>query len=170
LVLAVLVVSATACSGDQADELAAGTVIVTVTGIEESVGHDVAAVMYDGLWTDNPGVLGMVGGFGVVVDADPFAVTQTIASPASDQNDVDTQFPGVSDEPLIVEPGQYTIMIWIDEELGPYSRWVPADSPGLGGCRVDVTVEEGRSTSVTVDGIPDWTLASAASTSECATQ
>lgn len=169
LASAVMAVSATACSDDQTDEPAIGTVTVTVVGIEDSVGHDVAAVMYDGLGLSRPDSRGM-GGFGVVVDADPFAATRTIARPASDQIDADTQFPHVSEEPLVVEPGEYTIMLWIGEELSGYSRWVPAEGPGLGGCRVDVTVEDDQSTSVTVDGIPDWTHPSLESTPECLIQ
>lgn len=152
-----------ACADDGPDRAAAGTVVVKITGIEDSIGHDVAAVMFDGLGTDNPDSRG-IGGFGVKVDADPFSTTQTIATPES--IDVDAPFPHVSREPLVAQPGEYTVMIWIADGLGGYSRWVPGDSPALGGCRVDVTVEAGRPTNVTVAGIPPWT----GTAPECSTQ
>jgi hypothetical protein len=59
----------------------------------------------------------------------------------------------VTEEILVVEPGTYTVMLWLDDiAIGFYSRWVPAMGRNLDGCEVVFEVEEGQGTSLTVTG------------------
>lgn len=46
----------------------------------------------------------------------------------------------------------YTLMLWLDTDLSPYSRWKPAASANLHGCYALVEVVEGKDVTVTVDG------------------
>jgi len=58
----------------------------------------------------------------------------------------------VSDEALTVEPGTYTLVLWVDEGLGSVSRWVPINSDGSGlfGCQVVFEVGDDARTDVVV--------------------
>ena len=53
---------------------------------------------------------------------------------------------------LYLEPGDYTLMIWLGRRLGAYSRWIPADQPGIVGCETILEVEPGQNATVTVIG------------------
>lgn len=125
-----------------------GTVSVTVSGVEDAEGWQLAGVLYDGVDMHDPDNRA-IGGFAARVDSDPFSTTHLVRQPG----DVgEGPFPYVGEDPLIVEPGTYTMMVWLGRELGPYSRWVPASSEGLVGCEALVEVKEGRAATVTVTG------------------
>jgi hypothetical protein len=127
---------------------AAATVSVSVGSIEGAVGSQLAGVLFRGATATNPDRNG-VGGFAARVDADPFSTTQQVLQPQRGQDW--RPFPGVSEEPLRVEPGTYTLDLWLAPQLGPYSRWVPAGTPGLAGCETTFDVGQGALT-VEIDG------------------
>jgi hypothetical protein len=62
------------------------------------------------------------------------------------------RFPFVSDAALTVEPGLYTLVVWVDFGLGPVSRWVPLNSDGSGlfGCQTVFKVAGDAQTDVAV--------------------
>jgi hypothetical protein len=137
---------------------ATSTVTVTVTDIEDAVGYDLAGVLFEG---DDTLIANIVGGFGVAVDADPFSTTQVVRAPQYDPGDFPADFdygadwPFVTDEPVTVGPGTYSLQLWLGEPpLCCFSDFVPADSPSLSGCVTVFTVEEGEQVDITVSGIP----------------
>lgn len=48
---------------------------MTVTDVEDAVGYELAGVVYEG---DGSKLLNGIGGFGVVVNTDPFSTTQVV--------------------------------------------------------------------------------------------
>jgi hypothetical protein len=90
-----------------------------------------------------------LGGFWTVVEGDDFTATEVVREPG----DVGVgRFPFVSDEALTVEPGMYTLVLWVDEGLSPVSRWVPINSDGRGlyGCHAVIEVGDDAQTDVVV--------------------
>jgi hypothetical protein len=135
------------------------TVTVTVTGIEEAIGFDLAGVVRKIDRIGDATYESGVGGFGVVVDTDPFATTQVVRAPDVRGHNPYTDEPGwpwVADEPAILKPGTYDLQLWLGQPpLCCFSPpWVPADSPSLSGCRTDIIVKEDEQVNITVSGIP----------------
>jgi hypothetical protein len=128
------------------------TVSVTVSGIESAVGNQLAGVLLRGPEATDPDRNG-VGGFAATVDADPFSTTEQVRQPNPDPDAVGP-FPYVTEDLLIVEPGTYTLVLWLAPDLGPYSRWVPAATAGLAGCRTSFVVGDGTTFEIEVHGMP----------------
>lgn len=165
LVLAALGLLVGAC----ADTVPEGTIRVIVDGIEDLSGGHVAGVLFTG---DPPSSdTGGIGGFAARVDTDPFSATFMVRSPldwevtsAEDHG----LFPDVTDEVLTVDPGVYTLVLWVaGSEITHYSRWVPAAGPlDLAACQTIFEVEEGSGASLAViggfddvsEGVPACTL------------
>ena len=133
------------------------TVSVTVSGVSGRAGDEVAGVLYasDGL-TDLDG--DAVGGFWTVVEGNDFTTMEVVREPG----DLGVgRFPFVSDEALMVEPGTYTLVLWVDDGLSPVSRWVPINSytdgdvliegTDLFGCHVVFEVGDDTQTDVAVE-------------------
>lgn len=124
------------------------TVSVTVSGVSGHVGDDFAAVLYQGGELTNLDS-DALGGFWWVIPDNNAATTETIRTP----DDAPTgRFPYVSAEALTVEPGTYTLVLWVDDGLSPVTRWVPinSDAMGLYGCHVTFEVGTATQTDVTV--------------------
>ncbi len=151
--LALLLAAVLAIAGcDSGEELPPeGAVEVTVRGVEDLAGGQVAGVLYEGEGLDYDRV---VGGFGVVIDTDPFSTTQLVRV-GEDDIVPSSLFPYVTDEVLTAEPGVHTLMLWVaDSRIGPYSRWVPGGPDSLIGCSTTFEIEAGQGTSLTiVDGL-----------------
>lgn len=128
------------------------TVSVAVSGIESAVGNQLAGVLFRGPEAIDPDRNGL-GGFAATVDADPFSTTEQVRQPNPDPDSVGP-FPGVSEDPLLVEPGTYTLVLWLAADLGPYSRWVPAATGGLAGCETTFVVGDGTTFEIEVHGMP----------------
>ena len=134
---------------------ATSTVTVTVTNVEDAVGYDMAGVLYKG---DEPLWRNVVGGFGAKVDADPFATTQVVRAPQYDPGvfpedfDRDDDWPIVTDEPVMLEPGTYFLQMWLGQPpLCCYADpFLPAGSPSLSGCGTVLTVKEDEQVNITV--------------------
>ena len=124
------------------------TVSVTVSGVLGHEGDELAGVLYaGGELTDLDG--DAVGGFWSVVEGDVFATTEVVREPGAVGVG---RFPFVSDEALTVEPGSYTLVLWVDTGLGGLSRWVPINTDGMGlfGCQVVFEVGDDAQTDVVV--------------------
>ncbi len=125
------------------------TVSVAVAGVSGHVGDELAGVLYaGGELTDLD--RDAVGGFWWVVSGDDAASTTEVVREPGDSGV--GRFPFVSDEALLVEPGMYTLVLWVDDGLGPVSRWVPLNSDGRGlfGCQVVFEVGDDAQTDVVV--------------------
>lgn len=136
------------------------TVGVTVSGVSGHDGDDLAGVLYaGGELTDLD--RDALGGFWWVVSSGVDATTTEVVR---QPGDVDVgRFPFVSSEALKVEPGTYTLVLWVDDALNPVSRWVPinTDGRGLFGCHVVFEVGDDARTDVTIaaDLQPDgWSI------------
>jgi hypothetical protein len=124
------------------------TVSVVVSGLSGHVGHDLAGVLYE---EDQLVDLDLdpVGGFWSVVATDDFTTTEVVRDlgPLGEG-----RFPFVSDGALIVEPGTYTLVLWVDVGLNPAYGWVPinTDGRGLFGCQVVFDVTDEAQTEIVV--------------------
>lgn len=117
------------------------TVRVSLEAVTGQRGMDLAGVMYPGAnLTALDG--GAVGGFWAVVDASEYSTTKLIMEPAADGVG---RYPYVTEEPLAVEPGAYTLVLWLDTSLGSWNRWIPVNTDGAGliGCRQVFEVTDG---------------------------
>jgi hypothetical protein len=131
------------------------TVSVTVSGVTGHDGDELAGVLYAGAeLTDLDS--DALGGFWVVVDGDDATTTEVVREPGALG---DGRFPFVADQALNVAPGMYTLVMWVDDGLGPVSRWVPLNSDGAGlyGCQTVFEVGDAAQTDVTVTAnlVPD---------------
>ena len=124
------------------------TVAVTVEGVSGYAGQALAGVLYaGGELTDLD--RDALGGFWSVVAGDDFTTTEMVRRPG----DMGAgRFPYVSDAALTLEPGTYTLVLWVDYGLSPTSRWVPVNSDGAGlfGCHTVFDVAGDAQTDVTV--------------------
>ena len=140
-----------------ATSTATSTVTVTVTNVVDAIGYDLAGVLSEG---DQPDLRTVVGGFGADVDADPFSTTQAVRAPQPgewpEDFDIDADWPYVTDEPVMLEPGTYTLQLWLGEPpLCCYTDpFLPGGSPSLSGCTTVFTVKEDEQVNITVNGIP----------------
>ena len=108
-----------------------GSVTVHVSGIEGVEGWQVGGVLFVGpnrMYPDTRAI----GGFTAAIDSDSFTTTQVVTTPSEDG---EGEFPYVTDKPVGVAPGTYTIAGYVSNSLGPYSRWVP-------GCSEEVILYE----------------------------
>lgn len=131
---------------------ARGSIGVALTDLAGHDGEHVAGV----LLRDYPGpAFTGVAGFVTTIDSDPFTqlvVLGNVAEQWPAQLDPGTGMgwpwpTGVADVP----PGDYTLAVWMAEDnFCCFSRWVPADTPGLTGCQVRVTAT-GEPRTITVD-------------------
>lgn len=175
VVLLLAVLSATGCGGmietsdsdsmTEAESDATGqgrelrTVTVSVTGVVDHLGHDLAGVLYEGgQLTDLDA--DALGGFWAAIDTDDFTATETVRTPATDQT---RRFPFVTDTALTVDPGTYTLVVWVDHSLAGFERWVPVNTDGRGlyGCHttIDVGTEENTTLTVPANLRPDgWNV------------
>jgi hypothetical protein len=131
------------------------TVSVTVSGVTGHDGDELAGVLYaGGELTDLDS--DALGGFWVVVDGDDATTTEVLREPGALG---DGRFPFVAEQALKVAPGAYTLVMWVDDGLGPVSRWVPLNSDGAGlyGCQAVFEVGDAAQTDVTVTAnlVPD---------------
>lgn len=120
-----------------------GAVTVTVSGLERHVGDQLAGVLYK---VDRyPGHA--IGGFAAIVsDASP--ITQVVHRPDRHFDSRNELFPYVLEDVLTVQPGKYTLFLWLGPRIGPYSRWTPGDDPGLKVCRTTFIVKDLQGTAV----------------------
>lgn len=121
---------------------------VTVSGVSGHVGDDLAGVLHEGGdLTDLGGAV--VGGFWSVISSDDFTTTEVVREPG--ELGVG-RFPFVSDAAVTVEPGRYTLVVWVDDALNPVDRWVPINTDGMGlvGCQVVFEVGDDAQTDVAV--------------------
>ena len=137
---------------------AGSTVTVSVAGITGNWGRDLAGVVYA---TDDLTDLGAdaVGGFWVVVDqAKDYATAAVVRKPGIDGQG---RFPYVVSDALTVDPGVYTLVLWMDTSLGSFNRWVPVNTDGMGlfGCRhVFEVSDDSVDINLTPTVVPDgWT-------------
>lgn len=123
------------------------TVRVTVSDVSGHAGDDLAGVLYEGEVTDLDS--DALGGFWAVISDDDFTGTEVVRGPAGWGMG---RFPYVSDEALIVEPGTYTLVLWVDDALNPVSRWVPVNTDGMGlfGCHTVFEVGDDTPTDLAV--------------------
>ncbi len=154
-------------------ELAASsTVTVTVSDVEDSIGSELVGLVFSG---SQPNPRFTVGGFGVAVDTDPFSTTQIVRSPRpdlrSDSFFPEEDWPYVTDDPALVEPGTYMLILWLGEPpLCCYSApWVPALSPTLRGCGTTFTVEPDEDVTISVSGVPGEPGSGASDDAQCPT-
>jgi hypothetical protein len=115
---------------DAATDAATGsTVTVTVVGVRGYRGGDLAGVVA----TASDGTV--VGGFSANVDDDEFTTTRLVRTPG-DSGAPAGSWPDLGDDPAILTPGDYVVMLWLDTGLGGYTRWLPlnTDGQGLAGC------------------------------------
>ena len=128
--------------------VAGQSVSVTVSGVTDHHGHELAGVLYAGselLDLDADAL----GGFWAVIDGDEFTATEVVRTPAADPIG---RFPFVTDTALTVEPGTYTLVVWVDHGLGGFERWVPVntDSRGLYGCHYTFDTGTDTPTAITI--------------------
>ena len=154
--------------GTPNSDVAQVPVTITISGLEGAMGHYLAGVLYSGGGVIDPDGR-VLGGVATVVTSDPFTADLDVR--VGDEGFPDAQddcgagktsvpsdcilFPYLTDDPQKVDPGTYTLQLWLrPTTIGPYSRWVPSQQPGLIGC---VTTFEVGATSggVTVTDIPD---------------
>ncbi len=125
-----------------------GTVTVSVTGVEDAEGWQLAGFLYTGVEVSDPDAPAL-GGFAARVGSDPFSTTRLVRQPADAGKG---PFPYLGHDVLTVQPGTYTLVVWLGSKLIPYRRQVPVDRVGLIGCRTLVEVQGRKTTTVTVTG------------------
>lgn len=124
------------------------TVEVTVSGVSGHAGDDLAVVLYEGGQVTDLD-RDALGGFWSVILGDEFTTTEVVR----ESGDLGVgRFPFVSDTPLTVTPGRYTLVVWVDDALNPASRQVPinTDGRGLFGCQAVFDVGDDVETDVVV--------------------
>jgi hypothetical protein len=121
---------------------------VAVEGVEGALGWQLSGVLYPGRHFPDSAP-DAVGGFAAEVVSDPFSTTSYVSQPGELG---EGPFPYVSSKVLAVDPGTYTLMVYLDDELRPYGGMLPAASAELVGCRSLVEVQAERVTTVTVSG------------------
>ena len=108
-----------------------------MAGVSGHAGEHLDGVLYEG---DELAGLdrAAVGGFWSVISSDGSTTTEVVREPGDPGAG---RFPYVSDEALTLEPGFYTLVVWVDVDLNPVSsdpvgRWVPINTDGMGlfGC------------------------------------
>ena len=159
LLIAVLAMSASACASDDGAPAegddgapAEGTVTIQVLDLEATVGEQLGGALLGD--TDFGGT--GVAGFTAIVDADPFSTVEVLGEVTQDWPSPDeanqTEWPwatGVAKVPA----GSYVLRLVIGNDYCCYSRWVPALTPGLRLCEVEISTT-GEDHVVEITGIP----------------
>lgn len=140
--------TSTPTEADVSVEPPEGTITVSVTGVADAEGWQLAGFLYTGADMSDPGNRA-IGGFAARVGSDLFSTTRLVRQPADAGKG---PFPYLGHDVLTVRPGTYTLMVWLGSELISYRRSVPADRAGLVGCQTLMEVEAGQTASVTVTG------------------
>jgi hypothetical protein len=132
---------------ESSDQSADHQVEVRLQDVAGSQGEFIAGVLMRG---NKPYAKYGVGGFRPLeANDDPFSAVAVVA----DRPPFDTDSsPG---DPLAVNPGRYTLLMWRGPTLSGYSNWAPASEPGLTGCPVRFEVGDAAVTTVTVTGFPN---------------
>ena len=106
-----------------------GVEVVGVSGFE---GYQLAGVLYEGDELNNLD-RDAIGGFWTIVTTDDYTTTEIVREP---NTDISGPFPHVTTEALTIEPGTYTLILWVDTSIGGATRWVPINTDGMGlyGC------------------------------------
>lgn len=124
------------------------TASITVSGLTGHPGQHLAGVLYGG---DNLTDLDRdaLGGFWTIIPDNDAPTTEVIREPA---NEADGLFPFVSNTALTLDPGMYTLVIWVDFGLSPVTRWVPINTDGMGlfGCQTIVEIGNDTQTDITI--------------------
>ncbi len=120
-----------------------------MSGVSGHESDDLAGVLYAGGELTDPSREAL-GGFWSVISSDDNATVTEVMRQHGDLGE--GRFPFVTAEALTVEPGTYTLVLWIDTALNPVSRWVPinTDGKGLFGCHVIFEVGDDTQTDVAV--------------------
>jgi hypothetical protein len=127
------------------------TVNVTVSDISGHAGDHLAGILYPG--DDLPDLdRDAIGGFWSILEGNNATTTEIVRQPGDPRDPSVGLFPFVTDKALTIDPGTYTLVIWVDDGLGPVSRWVPLNSDGRGlyGCQTVLEVGNDTQTQVTV--------------------
>ena len=134
---------------------AGGVVTVVVSDLTDAVGNELAGVLmsYDSVSPETYKWDG-VAGFTTIVDTEPFSATQTLGDVAEAWPDdpSDGQWPWPSGTATI-PAGDYSLWLWTGTGYCCYSRWMPADNPGLRGCELRVSTT-GQDQTIYVKDIP----------------
>lgn len=104
---------------------AVATATVMVTNLSDFADGDLAGV----LWMDPEGLV--VGGFASNVDRDGSAVSETVMQPgdldaSEPANRGGAAWPHLTDEPAMLEPGRYTLMLWATPSSVPTADGCPS--------------------------------------------
>ncbi|MDH3705158.1 MAG: hypothetical protein OES57_03785 [Acidimicrobiia bacterium] len=148
IAVAGLVFSLVSC-GDDDDGMV--TVSVAVSDLETASGTELAGV----LLSDTSAGGTAVAAFAVVVDADPFSHVEPLGN-VSEEVDDETADSGLWPWPTgvaSVPAGTYTLRVALGTDYCCYSRWVPADTPDLRLCDVEVTIT-GKDQTIEITDIP----------------
>jgi hypothetical protein len=125
-----------------------GTITVSVTGVEDAEGWQLAGFLYKGAGLSDPDNRA-IGGFAARVGSNPFSTTRLVRQPA----DIGVgPFPYLGHDVLEVRPGTYTLTLWLGNRLISYRRQEDPDRVGLVACEASVEVGGGQDASVTVTG------------------
>ena len=75
----------------------------------------------------------------MIPDSDPYSGLHVLGAVTEEWGDFETGlWPwafGKADGP----PGDYTLTLWVGNDMCCYSRWMPEESPGLRFCELQVT-------------------------------
>lgn len=125
------------------------TVTVSVSGIKGEAGSQLAGILFKGHEISYPNNFQPVGGFTASVGADPFSTTQIVHQAAPYSYSAAKLGP-VTTAVLHVEPGTYTIALYVGPKLRPipWGRWRPFGTPGLKGCEMSFVVDDGTGSMV----------------------
>jgi hypothetical protein len=124
------------------------TVSVTVSDISGHAGDHLAGILYPG--GDLPDLdRDAIGGFWSILEGNNATTTEIVRQPGEPGWE---PFPFVTDKALTIDPGTYTLVIWVDDGLSPVSRWVPVNTDGRGlyGCQTVLEIGTDTQTDVTV--------------------
>ena len=133
-----------------------GAIAVVVTDLTDAYGNDLAGVLMS-YGADAPQSYGWggVAGFTTTVDADPFSTSQTLGEVTEvwPEDPNDGLWPWATGKASVPE-GDYSLWLWTGKDYCCYSRWMPAESPGLRGCELRVSTT-GQDQTIYVKDIPD---------------
>lgn len=128
------------------------SVLVEITNLVGSTDDHLAGVLMKRLDRDGYPWDG-VAGFATIADSDPYSGVHVLGEVSEEWGNPDTGLwpwpSGVAEIP----PGDYTLQLWVGKDFCCYNRWVPADTPGLRFCEVQVTIT-GQDQTIRVENIP----------------
>ena len=149
-----LVLLLTACVGgtqeDSTTRPGHGVVAVEVSNLVGSSGSHLGGVLMRG--QDGEGWDG-VAGFAVIPDSYPYSGLHVLGEVNDEWGDLETGLWPWAFGTADIPPGDYTLTLWIGKDFCCYSRWMPASSPGLRFCEMEVTMT-GEGQIIRVGDIP----------------